>query len=150
MKEQFTPVKNILLVDDDEDEQLIIKLVLDSIGLDYKLNYSNGFFPLKGQSEFQVPDLAFIDINMPREDGFAWVKKIRDADYEFPIVMFSNSKSQQNIDTAYQLGANLYLQKPGGFDQFKTVLQSVLALDWRQPETIRKQHFTNGRYSMYS
>jgi DNA-binding NarL/FixJ family response regulator len=145
MKQKDT-IRKVLLIDDDEDEYFIFREVLQLISTDLRLMYIHGFLEGWNDAEGELPDIAFIDINMPKEDGFMWVRKLRARGYSFPIVMFSNSSAQNDIDMAYQVGANLYLQKASDFKALTTSVSKILGLDWIYPEKVRTEHFKDGKY----
>jgi CheY-like chemotaxis protein len=61
-----------------------------------------------------LPDLALLDIKMPRLDGFQvldWLRR-QPGLKRLPVIMFSTSDLARDIDRAYELGANSYLVKP--------------------------------------
>jgi DNA-binding response OmpR family regulator len=139
-------IRKVLLIDDDEDEYFIFREVLQLISPDLHLLYIHSFLEGWDETKREVPDIAFIDINMPKEDGFMWVRKLRSKGYIFPIVMFSNSSAQTDIDRAYQVGANLYLQKASDFKSLTASVSKILGLDWIYPEKVKTEHFKDGKY----
>jgi CheY-like chemotaxis protein len=75
------------------------------------------------------PDLILLDLNIPGKDGFEILSQIR-VDQELsciPIVILTSSASEEDIDRSYQLGANAYVVKPVGLDQFSMLVRSVEA-----------------------
>lgn len=66
------------------------------------------------------PDVIFLDINMPRLDGFEVLLQLK-ADPELrsiPVIMVTSTDSQKEINRAYQLGASSYVVKPVGVEAF--------------------------------
>jgi two-component system chemotaxis response regulator CheY len=59
-------------------------------------------------------DLIVSDVNMPRMDGFTFIKTVREQDAykDIPIVVLSTEGRDKDIQTGMTLGANLYLVKP--------------------------------------
>ena len=59
-------------------------------------------------------DLIVSDVNMPRMDGFTFIKNIRaqDAYKDIPIIVLSTEGQEKDIQTGMALGANLYMVKP--------------------------------------
>ena len=75
------------------------------------------------------PDIILLDLNIPGKDGFEILNQIR-VDQELsciPIVILTSSASEEDIDRCYQLGANAYVVKPVGLDQFSMLVRSIEA-----------------------
>lgn len=77
------------------------------------------------------PDVIFLDLNMPRKNGFECLKEIRQTAKlrEIPVIIFSTSDNAQAIDKTYSLGANFYMQKPRSFALLKKAIETVLSKD---------------------
>jgi DNA-binding response OmpR family regulator len=115
---------NILLVDDDEDEGMILSEALTEIDSHIKLKQINSWQSLS--TEEAEPDIVFVDINMPRVNGYQWVKNIRCTGYNFPIVMYSTAGSEEQIARALNSGANYYYRKQGDFNSLINVVREIL------------------------
>jgi len=72
-----------------------------------------------------LPDIIFLDINMPSMDGKACLKSIRqDARFKsIPVVVYTTSRDPRDKDQCLQLGAIDYLQKANGFEQTARLLE---------------------------
>lgn len=58
-------------------------------------------------------DLYVVDVNMPKMDGYSFLRELRSLDvYQAPAIMVSTESDAQDQSMAYQAGANLYLRKP--------------------------------------
>ena len=59
-------------------------------------------------------DLIISDVNMPRMDGFTFIKNVREQESfrDVPIVVLSTEGKEQDIQHGMNLGANLYMVKP--------------------------------------
>ncbi len=66
------------------------------------------------------PDVIFLDINMPRLDGFEVLLQLKsDPDLRsIPVIMVTSTDSQREINRAYELGASSYVVKPVGVEAF--------------------------------
>ena len=75
------------------------------------------------------PDLVILDLNLPKKDGRAVLAEAKgDVDLQtIPIVVFSTSRSMQDIARSYELGANCYVSKPGTLSEYFSVMQSIEA-----------------------
>ncbi|MFZ0955401.1 MAG: response regulator [Candidatus Sulfotelmatobacter sp.] len=73
------------------------------------------------------PDLALLDLNMPRMDGrhvLALIKK-DDNLKTIPIVILTTSESEGDIEESYKLHANCYLCKPVQLTAFENLVKSI-------------------------
>ena len=67
-----------------------------------------------------APDVIFLDINMPRLDGFEVLGELK-ADPQLrniPVIMVTSTDSQREVNRAYELGASSYVVKPVGVEAF--------------------------------
>jgi CheY-like chemotaxis protein len=119
------------VVEDSEMEAIIVQtLVADLPLLDLVHIARDGveamaFLRCEAQRpQGQLPELILLDINMPRMNGFEVLKHLK-ADSAFrsiPVVMFTTSTSQDDIDLAYSEGANSYITKPACIADFRETL----------------------------
>ncbi len=74
------------------------------------------------------PDFIFVDINMPRLNGIECLRHIRTSYPESSarIIMLSTAASSQVIEQSYLLGADVYIQKPGKFNELKGYIHYCL------------------------
>ena len=73
------------------------------------------------------PDLVLLDLNMPRKDGREVLRDIRE-DPELtslPVIVLTTSDSEEDVLSTYDIGANCYVTKPVGLDQFVKAVQSI-------------------------
>jgi CheY-like chemotaxis protein len=73
------------------------------------------------------PDLILLDLNLPRKNGREVLSEIK-ADpslRQIPVVVMTTSKSEQDIERAYELNANCYITKPIELDDFLGVVHSI-------------------------
>ncbi len=75
-----------------------------------------------------VPDVIFVDVNLPGIDGFEVCRYLRrdPATQRLPIVVISAHSERSYKEMAVQAGANLYLVKPVGLEELQRALVSVL------------------------
>jgi CheY-like chemotaxis protein len=71
--------------------------------------------------------LVLLDLKMPRVDGLAVLREIRqDSEWKsLPVVVLTSSAQDPDLRAAYELGANSYIQKPADFDQFRSTVAQV-------------------------
>lgn len=125
----------IVLTDDDEDDREFFTSAVQSTHPHIKLLIFNDGVGLKDylkDKPAEKPQLIFLDINMPRLNGFQVLESIR-KEYspdEMPVIMYTTSSSETDIDLAQKLGANMFFRKPNDFKILKHLVGKVLSMDW--------------------
>lgn len=136
-----TPVRPVLLVEDNEsDEKLILRslrranvanpvlVVRDGAeALDYLLARGEH----AGRRTEADPSLVLLDIKLPKLDGHEVLRALRQEARTalLPVVMLTSSDEERDLIESYQNGANSYVRKPVQFEAFvKAVVQ--LGLYW--------------------
>lgn len=128
-------MKNVYLADDDVDDveffQEALADVCDNAAF---ASGKNGMELLKKllYPELPVPDLIFLDINMPLMNGLECLNEIKSHLHlkDIPVVMYSTSASETTIETAYNLGASLFIEKPSDYNVLKSILHPIVNRDW--------------------
>ena len=71
-----------------------------------------------------LPDILFLDLNMPMRSGKDCLREIRSTPRlsGLPVVIYSTSDAEKDIDDVYDLGANLYIKKPTDLNDMETIL----------------------------
>ena len=122
----------VLLVDDDPgDVDLILEVLQDTqMGLQPQIVHDGveamAYLRREGPYSRAVrPDLILLDLNMPRKDGREVLRDIRQDPllHTILVVVLTTSESPTDIDTAYTLGANCYVTKPVGLEQFTEMIR---------------------------
>jgi len=126
--------KNIYLADDDRDDVEFFTLALEKICSKCSLDVSGNGEELlhKLQAAATLPDIIFIDVNMPRVDGLSALEVIRKmpALDSVPVIVCSTSSNRISISRAHESGANYYFIKPVSFDSLKGHIKQLLEMDW--------------------
>jgi CheY-like chemotaxis protein len=123
----------VLLADDDLDDCLFFKEALEELPLSTHLTIVNDgdqLMKLLLKNTTQLPHVLFLDLNMPRKNGFECLKEIKlnDKLKALPAIMYSTSSEQDVMDRLYQNGAQHFFRKPFDFLQFKRVIHYSLTL----------------------
>lgn len=126
------PVQKIILIDDDNDDAALFKDALELINPQIEFLHIPDFSIDRFERELR-PQLVFMDINMPRLNGFECLQQLRQNKYYSPVVMYSTSCSKENIDLALSLGADYYLCKPNSYSKLVALLREALDIDWSTP-----------------
>ncbi len=127
--------KTIFLADDDADDCTLFEDALREVCWEAKLTTASDGEALMVILEEMVPpppDVIFIDLNMPRKNGFECLDEIKQTQKlkNIPIVIFSTSSQRDAIDRVYNQGAHYYICKPNSFLNLKSVIKQVLSIDW--------------------
>lgn len=124
---------NLLLADDDTDDCIFFKEVLEELGIDTTLTVVNDgveLMRLLSKKTDSLPDVLFLDLNMPRKNGFECLLEIKldDKLKHLPVVIFSTSLDMQVVNLLYEKGAHYYIRKPGEFSKLKKVIHEALTV----------------------
>ena len=123
--------RNILLIDDDQDDQEIFSAAVGKISGAFTYNArSNATEALEHlMMDILQPDLIFLDLNMPVMNGKEFLAAVKRTEKlkNIPVIIFSTSASRAAIQLTKDMGALDFITKPDKFDSLVILLQSVLA-----------------------
>jgi CheY-like chemotaxis protein len=73
------------------------------------------------------PGILLLDIKMPKLDGLSVLKRIRETkDFRrLPVIILTTSKAEEDRLRSYDLGANAYIVKPVGFENFSQAVRTI-------------------------
>ena len=125
----------IMLAEDDPDDSLIFEEALKEIDGKAQIRVAiNGVQLIKLLIDIypRLPDVIFLDLNMPMKNGFECLSEIRASANlnRIPIIILSTSGNKDSIEKVFKLGANYYIRKPGTFDELKSFLNKILSIEW--------------------
>jgi CheY-like chemotaxis protein len=77
--------------------------------------------------EAETPDLLLLDVNLPKKNGHEVLKFIKEDERlkHIPVIMFTTSSSQKDINLSYQNHANCYITKPVDVTEFLSVISRI-------------------------
>ena len=124
MNDHNLKMQSVLVVDDNEDDYEAVVRAFKKVGLTNPVSLCTtgqgamDFLKPGEGHKGDKPMLIMLDLNMPGMDGFQVLQRIRaDATLrQIPVVIWTTSSNEKDIDTCYQLGANAFMQKPVIFD----------------------------------
>jgi CheY-like chemotaxis protein len=124
---------NILLADDDKDDRFFFKMALDSLTVPTQLTSvvdGEKLMDYLAENAHQLPDVLFLDLNMPRKNGFECLSEIKlnEGLKQLPVIMFSTSFEQEVVNLLYLNGAQYFMRKPAEFSQLKKIIQQTVHL----------------------
>jgi len=102
---------DVLLIEDDQEtrEMYKTKLELDGYRVHVAGDGDEGFV----QAQELHPDIIFLDIRLPKKDGFEVLEALRheDTTADIPVIILSNFGEQELVDRGLKLGAMEFLVK---------------------------------------
>jgi two-component system response regulator ChvI len=99
----------ITLVDDDENIVTSISLALESHGHVVK-SYNDGVSGLQALEQ-EPPDIAILDVKMPRMDGMEVLRRLRQTS-DLPVIILTSKDEEIDEILGFNLGADDYIHKP--------------------------------------
>ena len=139
-------MKIIFLADDDADDRMFFEDALKQVTIPTHLTLANDGLELMSNLETVIepppPDVIFLDLNMPRKNGFQCLEEIRNTPKlkDIPIVIFSTTTNDDAVNKTYEHGANHYICKPGSFELLIKVIETVLTLEmWQKPQPSKEK-----------
>ncbi len=138
---------HILLADDDEDDRLIFRDAINEVKVKTKLTIVNDGVQLMeylNMAENELPQIVFLDLNMPRKGGIECLREIRnDINLkDLSIAIYSTSASEEDIEDTFIKGANVYIKKPNDFNTLVKVLEEVITINWQyHTSDLNKENF---------
>jgi CheY-like chemotaxis protein len=126
----------IVIADDDLDDQDFIRMAITEANLGFEINsVYNGLqlmdLLLKRESYLhstdKLPDLVFLDLNMPLLDGFGVLTELqkRAELSHIPVFVLSTSRSPQDKKRALDLGARGFYTKAASYQELKKIISEV-------------------------
>ena len=125
---------HILLVEDNEGDILLTKEAFEDAKLLTRLSVVRDgkeaveFLNKHGAfKEVETPDLLLLDVNLPKKNGHEVLKFIKEDENlkHIPVIMFTTSSSEKDINLSYQNHANCYITKPVDVNDFLSVITKV-------------------------
>jgi len=124
---------NILLADDDQTDCLLFKDALDELPVSAILNVVNNGEQLIEELTTpgkKLPDVLFLDINMPRKNGFACLGHIKRSTelQNLPVIIFTSASDQRTVKMVFRDAASYFICKPADYTQLKKVIYEGITL----------------------
>jgi CheY-like chemotaxis protein len=126
----MTKSLSFLLVDDDTDDTSLFKEVLEEVNPSISFIWAED-----GQQALQflknednnLPDVIFLDLNMPRMGGKECLTEIKSDEklHKIPVIMYTTSSQSKDIEETIQKGAICFITKPTNMKELKNILSSI-------------------------
>jgi CheY-like chemotaxis protein len=141
----------ILLADDDKGDCLLFKDALEELPVKANLTMvHNGEEVIESLTAEgnELPDVLFLDLNMPRKNGFASLSSIKRNSrlQKIPVVIFSTSSDEDSVKRVFMDAAHYYICKPSDFSQLKKVIYEAITLVTQEgsPLSLEKNFMITG------
>lgn len=125
----------ICLVDDDNDDRETFRDAFNELHSDNELKtFNNGLEALDYLNATEdVPDILFLDLNMPIMGGLEMLEEIRkNGRYKhLSVAIYSTSSAESDIEQTLAAGANIYIIKPASFQTLVDTLKKVIKINWQ-------------------
>ena len=120
------PQPVVLAADDDEDILELVAFRLERSGYTV-LRATDGEEALRLALEAK-PDLAVLDVMMPKLDGFELTRRLRaeDATSRMPIILLTARSQDADVQAGFDAGADDYLRKPFSPQELRARVQAIL------------------------
>jgi len=141
---------HILLADDDDDDRLFFKDAIEEVKIKTVVTMVNDGVELMeylNQPDIRLPNLLFLDLNMPRKSGMECLIEIRNNNKlkDLIIAIYSTSGLEKDIEKTFVKGANIYIKKPNDFEILKDLLIKVININWQY----HKSDFNKENFMLY-
>jgi CheY-like chemotaxis protein len=142
-RREYPGINRIMLAEDDQDDGDFFSHSLSTLSADVRLAIVGDGHELMTTLKRSdvLPDVVFLDVNMPRKNGYECIAEIR-ADNRLnrlPVVIISTSGDRETIDRFYELGASAFIAKPKDFNSWAVLIDKVLARKWSSPRIHRNE-----------
>ena len=116
----------VLAADDDEDILDLVAFRLERSGYTV-LVARDGEEALKLAAK-ELPDLAVLDVMMPKVDGFEVTRRLRadEATSRMPIILLTARSQDADVQQGFEAGADDYLRKPFSPQELRARVQAIL------------------------
>ncbi|MCB9287705.1 MAG: response regulator transcription factor [Lewinellaceae bacterium] len=116
----------ILYVEDEVYLGKIVKESLESRGFTVRME-TEGLAALPAFREFR-PDICVLDVMLPKKDGFAIGKDIRDMDERIPIIYLTAKNQPEDVLKGFRSGGNDYIRKPFSLEELIVRIRNLMQL----------------------
>lgn len=127
----------ILLVEDDPNDILLTQRAFMQASLvnplrivrdgEEAINYLGGRDAYADRTRYPLPSLVLLDLKLPKKSGLEVLEFLRGQPSlkRTPVIVLTSSQESSDLQRAYALGANSYLQKPVGFDGLVDMVKAI-------------------------
>ena len=125
-------IRHIVMADDDEDDYEFFKTAAEKACVPVKVSHAvNWLELLRFLDKEPLPDLVFLDLNMPVKNGLECLQLIRSEKRydQVGVFIYSTSSSKKDIEETYKHHANHYIVKPDKYDEITRIVETICEMD---------------------
>ena|SRR5580765_2850109 len=128
---------NVLVAEDDENDRILLKRAFSMANVNASfafvrdgeetVAYLVGASQFSDRARFPFPDLLLLDIKMPKRDGFEVLQWARGEGgcKTLPVIVYTSSHRHEDVQRAFALGANSYVEKTASSNGFVDMARSL-------------------------
>ena len=139
----------IALIDDDRNILTSVSIALESEGFDVR-TYTDGAAALSALTS-TPPDLAVLDIKMPRMDGMEMLRRLRQTS-DLPVIFLTSKDEEIDEVLGLRMGADDYVRKPFSqrllIERIRAVLRRREAAAEEGPQVDADKAIVRGKLSL--
>jgi CheY-like chemotaxis protein len=129
--------RTILLVEDNVDDVTLVRRAFRKANIEHPMHvvvdgdqaiaYLSGAGEFANRSQYPLPSLVLLDLKLPRKSGLEVLSWIRTQPLlkRLLVVVLTSSRESNDVNDAYDVGANSYLVKPVEFDALLELARSL-------------------------
>jgi two-component system response regulator len=130
-------MNSILLVEDSFNDEALVNLALKKQPIPYELVVARdgrealdrllGWEQTRAYELGHLPSFVLLDLKLPKINGLDVLREMRNhkSMRTIPVVIWSSSCESADVQKAYDLGANSYIQKPTEFEHFLEAIHGI-------------------------
>lgn len=129
--------RTLFIVDDDTDDQDLFIEAVNEVDTSIQCMSASSCeeaLDLLKNKKIRLPDIIFLDLNMPRLNGKQCLAELKKQAHlrHIPVIIYSTSSERRDIEETTRLGAAHFLTKPNKFEELCKALSFVVSKDWSQ------------------
>ncbi|TDH20853.1 response regulator [Segetibacter sp. 3557_3] len=132
-------ISHIVMADDDEDDFEFFRSAAEKACRPLKVSHAANWIELTRYLDREpMPDLVFLDLNMPVKNGLECLQLIR-ADRKYDgvgVFIYSTSSAKKDIEDTYKHNANHYIVKPDKYEEISRLVETICEMD---AETLKER-----------
>ena len=126
----------VFLVDDDDYDCEVFEDALNVFYVNHTLKIFNDGPSVLSHLltlENNLPDLIFLDLNLPKMSGIDCLKEIRKEKHlqQLSIAIYTTSATATDMEATFTAGANIFITKPSQFPELIKILKHVFDINWQ-------------------
>src|ERR1700761_2844886 len=124
---------NILLIEDSPSDVRLVREALKETPIPVEMTVvrdgveAMDYLHQAEQGTISRPDLVLLDLNLPRKNGREVLAEVKGSPAlrQIPVVVMTSSRSEEDVQEAYELNANCYITKPADLSEYVKVVRSI-------------------------